>query len=247
MSVIREFIRQVLLENLDPDCPDPKAIFMAGGPGSGKSTVLRKLGIAGTIKVVNADDAYEAGLKAAGLPLDRDALLSQYKPIKDEYMSAVDAGDSAEVARLEPEYERLRSILSQNMKIFAAARKGAKEKQVEYQSCFENFLVDGTAGDFKSVSKQIRSLIDAGYDVAMIYVDVPLEVSIERNRARGARGGRRLADSSVEKSWSAVNRNRSAYEDLLGDNFFYVDASEENFDSSIAAVAPAINAYLDRG
>ena len=51
----------------------PKAIFMAGGPGSGKSTVLSRIGaLDGTFGVVNADDYFEPMLKAAGLSLDLD-------------------------------------------------------------------------------------------------------------------------------------------------------------------------------
>ena len=159
MKDLRRFIRQILLEN---ECPVPKAIFMAGGPGSGKSTVLRELGLFGKIKIINPDDAYEAGLKSAGIPLDRDAILTKYKPLKDAYLAASEAGDHETVDRLEPEYSRLRSILSQNMKIFTAARKGAKADQEEATSCREDFLVDGTAGDFRNISRQIKKLSDSG-------------------------------------------------------------------------------------
>ena len=244
MNDLRKFIRSVLLES---ECPTPKAIFMAGGPGSGKSTVLRKLGLFGKIKIINADDAYEAGLKAAGIPLDRDDIITKYQPLKAAYLAANEAGDYETAERLEPEYSRLRNILSQNMKIFSAARKGAKADQAEAASCREDFLVDGTAGDFRSISKQIKNLAGSGYDVAMIFVAVPLETSLERNRARGSEGGRRLADSSVEKSWGAVDRNKEAYEDLLGDNFFFIDASEEFFDQSVSAVKGKISNYLDKG
>ena len=204
MNVLRKYIRTIILES---QCPNPKAIFMAGGPGSGKSTVIRELGLEGNISVINPDDAYEAGLAAEGLPFDREDLLSRYRPIKAEYLDAVDSGDEEKIAELEPEYSRLRNILSRNMQIFAAARKGAKETQVDMSCNMQNFLVDGTGGDFRTVSKQIRDLRSKGYDVAMIYVSVPLETSLGRNRSRGESGGRRLADSSVEKSWNAVNRN----------------------------------------
>ena len=53
--------------------PRPKAIFMAGSPGAGKSYVLKNLGI--NFPVINADDAYEQSLhndpdlSPAGKPL----------------------------------------------------------------------------------------------------------------------------------------------------------------------------------
>ena len=48
-----------------------KAVFLAGGPGSGKSTVVKKLGLnALGLKIVNTDKSFESGLKKAGQTLD---------------------------------------------------------------------------------------------------------------------------------------------------------------------------------
>ena len=46
-----------------------KAIFMAGGPGSGKSYVTRRTTGGTGLKLVNSDDAFEAMMKKAGLSL----------------------------------------------------------------------------------------------------------------------------------------------------------------------------------
>ena len=46
-----------------------KAIFLAGGPGSGKSNVAGKTIRAEGLKVVNSDDAFQKLLKKAGLSL----------------------------------------------------------------------------------------------------------------------------------------------------------------------------------
>ena len=46
-----------------------KAFFLAGGPGSGKSYVVRKTTGGTGLKVVNSDDAFESLLKKAGLSL----------------------------------------------------------------------------------------------------------------------------------------------------------------------------------
>ena len=46
-----------------------KAIFLAGGPGSGKSYVVRKTTGGTGLKIVNSDDAFEILLKKAGLSL----------------------------------------------------------------------------------------------------------------------------------------------------------------------------------
>lgn len=48
-----------------------KSVFLAGGPGSGKSTFVKKLALDTLgLKTVNSDKAFEHGLKKAGLGLD---------------------------------------------------------------------------------------------------------------------------------------------------------------------------------
>ena len=48
-----------------------KAVFLMGGPGSGKSTVVDGLALKSLgLKVVNTDTAFEKGLKKAGISLD---------------------------------------------------------------------------------------------------------------------------------------------------------------------------------
>ena len=47
-----------------------KAVFMAGGPGSGKSLAAKKLGFQSMgLRPVNSDQSFETGLKKAGLSL----------------------------------------------------------------------------------------------------------------------------------------------------------------------------------
>ena len=63
-----------------------KAFFLAGGPGSGKSFVVRKTTGGMGMRVVNSDDAFELLLKRAGLSLKmpkseeepRDVIALQY-------------------------------------------------------------------------------------------------------------------------------------------------------------------------
>ena len=66
-----------------------KAFFLAGGPGSGKSYVVRKTTGGTGLRVVNSDDAFEALLQKAGLSLKmppeeqepRDAVRDRAKKI----------------------------------------------------------------------------------------------------------------------------------------------------------------------
>lgn len=62
----------IKFEQLTEGVYDPnifKAIFLAGGPGSGKSYVAGKTIRGEGLKVVNSDDAFESLLKKAGLSL----------------------------------------------------------------------------------------------------------------------------------------------------------------------------------
>ena len=59
-------------QDLQEGLQDPnifKAFFLAGGPGSGKSFVVRKHSGGTGLRVVNSDDAFEALLKKANLSL----------------------------------------------------------------------------------------------------------------------------------------------------------------------------------
>ena len=239
MNLLREYIR-LLLEQADR----PKVIFMAGGPGSGKSTVIRNLGLGGRLKVINPDDQYEADMQEQGIPMDRASLLDEYQPIRTEYLAAQEAGDDETMAELEPEYSRLRSILSKNMTLFNQARKAAKEAQTEHIRAGEEFLVDGTGGNYNEIARQVEKLESAGYDAAMIFIDVPMETSVERDQARGEIGGRRLGRKTVERSHEAVSANRPRYEELFGDDFFYVENSGENFERSIEEIASGVARFL---
>ena len=75
MGIVEETMPWYMVEDLiDEGVYDPgtfKAVFLMGGPGSGKSTVVKKLALKALgLKLVNTDSAFEAGLKKAGLSLD---------------------------------------------------------------------------------------------------------------------------------------------------------------------------------
>ena len=54
-----------------------KAVFLAGGPGSGKSFVIGKTALQALgFRLINSDDAFEKGLKRAGLTTDADDIAS---------------------------------------------------------------------------------------------------------------------------------------------------------------------------
>lgn len=240
MKLLREYIRSLLLEQIAA----PKVLFMAGGPGSGKSYTIFRLGLKGKIKVVNPDDQYEADLKSEGIPLDRAALLAQYRPLKQKFKAAQEAGDEVALAEVEPEYQRIRSLFSRNMALFSKARRDALAAKQLLADEGQSFLVDGTGGNFNEINSQAQKFIGLGYEVGMIFVDVPVELSVERNRDRGRLGKRVLEDEIVINSWNSVNKNIDKYRQLFGQNFFRVDAELDSFDQSIIENKAKLDVFL---
>src|SRR5210317_2113159 len=78
--------------SLDEGVNDPsifKAVFLAGGPGSGKSFIVGKTALSAFgFKVINSDDVYEIQLKKAGLTTDpKDIWSAQGQMIRDKSKS----------------------------------------------------------------------------------------------------------------------------------------------------------------
>ena len=224
---LRKYIRYLILEN--KDCRSPKLIFMAGSPGAGKSRVIGKLGLKNRMRVINPDTQYEAAMKAECIPMNREAVMDEYIPIRLAYLAAEKAGDTKTIEELSYEYNRLRGYLSRNMTLFNQARAQAKKDR---ENCCANqvdYVVDGTGGNLGEIKQQVKDAKDRGYDIAMIYVDIPLKESQKRNKGRK----RRLTPRTVERSWKAVNRNRVEYEQSFGNNFFLVVNTDDESEASI--------------
>jgi len=88
MGIAEGTLPHYMVEDLiDEGVYDPgtfKAVFLSGGPGSGKSAVVKKLALTALgLKMVNTDKAFENGLKKAGMSLDlRGADFDKVDPIR---------------------------------------------------------------------------------------------------------------------------------------------------------------------
>ena len=186
-----------------------KAVFLAGGPGSGKSFIgTEKKGKSPTVgadpkqfmgggqlglinlglRVVNPDPAYEKLLKAAGLdPKSSDDIWS------DE---------------------------GQDIRVKASAMT-AKQK-AHYVNERLGIIIDGTGKDVNKIIGQKKLLDDAGYETAMIYVNTNLETAI----ARDAKRDRTLGANAVTKMWDAVQKNVKKYKSIFGSSMYIIDNSD---------------------
>ena len=236
---LRKYIRYLILESRD--CRSPKLIFMAGSPGAGKSRVIGKLGLKNRMRVINPDDQYEAAMKAECIPMNREAVMDKYIPIRLAYLAAEKSGDTETIEKLSYEYNKLRDYLSRNMTLFNQARAQAKKDREDCCASQVDYVVDGTGGNINEIKKQIEIAKKVGYDIAMIYVDIPLEESQKRNKGRE----RRLTPRTVERSWKAVNRNKAEYEQVFGSNFFLVVNTDDESEASINNVRQLLSRFLE--
>ncbi len=142
---------------LDEGVNDPgifKAIYLAGGPGAGKSFVADKTlpNSAFGLKVVNADIALEFLLKKSGLSSD---MLSM---------------SPAELEKFAETRTKARALRDIQKKGFINGRLG--------------MILDGTGRDFQKIKKDRAELESFGYDTFMVFVNTSLPVALERNQNR---------------------------------------------------------------
>tara|TARA_R110002020_G_scaffold82359_8_gene203891 strand:- start:9099 stop:9803 length:705 start_codon:yes stop_codon:yes gene_type:complete len=177
-----------------------KAVFTAGGPGSGKSYAASTLfGMpekmpfvsAQGLKSVNSDKYFETFLQMKGL--------------------------SQDIAKLKPsEYSQAMELRQKSKKVRDAALKN-------YINGRLGLLIDGTGKNYPNIAKQKKRLQEVGYDCFMIFVNTDLDVALERNQQRE----RKLPSELVKSSWQAVQNNLGKFQSLFGSsNMLVVDNSE---------------------
>ena len=199
-----------LSELLHEGINDPgilKAVFLAGGPGSGKTYVAKGLfGIPERVnvsqtgmKMVNSDKELKFLLNKYGFGTDLDSL-------PDEVFSYL-------TNPKDPKYSGLRSF----------AKDLTKTRQKLYQDGRLGMIIDGTGDDFRKIAAEKKELEKIGYDCYMIFVNTTLEVALERNENRD----RVLPRSIVEASHREVNQNIGGFQGLFGSsNFMIVDNNQ---------------------
>ena len=185
-----------------------KAVFLAGGPGSGKTWVAKGLfGIPERVnvsqtgmKMVNTDKELKFLLKKYGFGTDLDALPDEvFKNLTDPSQD---------------DYSGLRS--------YAKELTGVRKKL--YQNGRLGMIIDGTGDDYAKISKEKKELEDKGYDTYMIFVNTTLDVALKRNKNRD----RVLPEKIVVDSHRQVVKNIGGFQGLFGSsNFIIIDNNKD--------------------
>ena len=211
MEKYKKWLKKTLRVELVEGYKDPgifKAVFLAGGPGSGKTYIAKglfgipdKVNVSQTgMKMVNSDKELKYLLNKFGFGTNLDAL-------PDEVFSNL-------TNPKDPKYSGLRSF----------AKDLTAERRRLYQNGRLGMIIDGTGDDFKKISMEKAELEKIGYQTYMIFVNTTLEVALQRNELRD----RVLPKSIVSDSHKEVNRNIGAFQGLFGSsNFMIVDNNEQ--------------------
>ena len=176
-----------------------KAIFLAGGPGSGKSYVAGKTTGGLGLKLVNSDDTLERLLKKHNVPLDF-ALMSPEITAKKDLLRT-----------------RAKELTFGQLKVKAFKGRGALDYYIAGRL---GLLIDGTGREFDDIHRQASYLRKMGYDTYMIFVNTSEQVALERNAARP----RKLKLEMVKQMWLSVQQNIGKFQSYFRpSNFIVVD------------------------
>ena len=217
MEKYKKWLKKTLRIELVEGVDDPgilKAVFLAGGPGSGKTYIAKglfgipdKVNVSHTgMKMVNSDKELKYLLNKFGFGTNLDAL-------PDEVFSNL-------TNPKDPKYSGLRNF----------AKDLTAERRRLYQNGRLGMIVDGTGDDFQKISGEKAELEAIGYQTYMIFVNTTLEVALERNEKRD----RVLPQKIVSDSHKSVNRNIGAFQGLFGSSNFMVVDNNDTIDEEKA-------------
>ena len=192
-----------------------KAVFLAGGPGSGKTYVAKQIfGIPDRfnismsgMKMVNSDKELKFFLNKYGFGTELDKM-------PDEVFRQLTDPDYDDYSGLRG---YTKSLTKQRMKLYQQGKLG--------------MIIDGTGHNFGKIQKMKAELEADGYDTYMVMVNTSLEVAQARNKLRD----RVLPEDLLAKSWTDVQKNIGSFQALFKNNFVVVDNSKHLNDKQAEA------------
>lgn len=238
---VRELIRKQILTELAANANvaaslilegiyDPgilKAVFMAGGPGSGKSYTAKEIfqgnaiegatnqaGTAMGLRIINSDPAFEMYLKKAGISPSALASMSD-----EEFQSVTEPADSPR----------------------GKASKMKKAQQGAAEVGRLGMIIDGTGDNLAKIQTKKAAVEALGYDTMMVFVNTTLEMAQERNMKRE----RKLPADLVEEIWTNVQANLEDFKGLFGSNMVIIDNTEYTWSEAEQSAAAAAVSFVE--
>jgi adenylate kinase family enzyme len=253
---LRQIIREALLREASGDAGRHKAIFMAGCPGSGKGTVIKKIfgvsyGVTSQgMEIVNQDQLYEAMLKDWGYPLSAPDLPKDDPELKAYQVAAGRMQYSAGIATMggpggiSPSHVGLPpDAYGYKMD---RRRKAFEDKTTLETHIIEGkgVIIDGTAANYKKIEREKRILEELGYRTMMLAVRVPLQTAIDRNHERADKGDRSIHIAAVIGQCKRLEPNFEKYRSLFGSSYIEVDNTVPVDQSVTPDIENRINSFI---
>ena len=202
IDLLRE--RKLIPEGIE----DPgilKAVFTAGGPGSGKSAVAKEL-----FNIPNKSTLSSFGLKMTSSDIPFERLLAKY-------------GLSTDLTNIAPNL-RDRIIGDQPGSIRSRAKQMYDAQLRSYKREKLGMIIDGTGSSVEKIKSMKEELEQLGYDTFMVFINTDLEVALARNMTRK----RKIPEDIVEQKWRESQRNIGAFQSVFGpEKFVVVDNSSD--------------------
>jgi predicted kinase len=200
-----------------------KCIFLAGGPGSGKSRIAGELfGVQGVasfsasgLKMINSDTAFEAQLKKSGI-------------------------NPKDLGKIEKENPELWDAITEKP---GSPRDKGKQITTQIKNFYEEgrlgMIIDGTGDDTAKIKKQKQHAEELGYDCYMVFVNTSLEVA----QARNAKRDRTLPADLVTSIWKECQHNLGAFQTMFSGNFRIVDNTKDG-DNITDDIQKAVDGFI---
>jgi len=200
-----------------------KAVFLAGGPGSGKSTVIDKIfGIPSPGNVKSS--LTKTGLKIVNLD-------QAYEFLKKKHKLPASSNDFTDAER------------SLDGKLMGKARKVAQKQMDNYLAGKLGIIIDGTGGSSNALLAKKKSIEELGYDTYMIFVDTTLQTALDRNANRKDRS---LLDKVVERTWQKVQDNLKIYKSAFKSNFIKINTDKDIGDTLPSSVINSVMKFIKK-
>jgi len=202
MIKLKHLLNETLYESVN-DRNIFKAVFLAGGPGSGKGFILTGLTGGGSIspfgaKVVNSDTFFEYLLNKNNLPLVMNTSSDIYP---------------------------------QQMAMRSRAKSLASNQFFQIVNGCLPVFIDGTGSDVDKIKMTSENLRNLGYDTRMVFVNTALETALKRNQKRARKVPTEVVTQKWNEVQNNIGALQSYFGNqnmiIVDNNVEYTSESEE--------------------
>jgi hypothetical protein len=165
-----------------------KALYIFGPAGAGKSFLSKQIGVPTDFVVSNPDERIESVFPAFGMSM--------------KYASAAEGEQPSE----------LEKVQQMSRKVLQNAEQGNTANMLAIAN---PIVFDTTGEDVGKLVSRMKALMDIGYDIAVFMVNVPTDVSVDRDKKRARTVGEPTKTISQDYQKEVV-KSRGYFEKLAG-------------------------------